>query len=60
MRMYRITTLTLQGVQLTFTVDKYEIEEGKFIKFTDRKTKQVKLFHASRCEITEVEERPWY
>ena len=51
---YRISVLTLNEIQLTFTVSRYEITDGNFVEFTDEKTGQHKKFHASRCEITEV------
>ncbi len=44
----------MQGVTLHYSVSKYEITEGDFIKFTDEKTNKIKIFHASRCEIDEV------
>jgi len=55
MSRYKIKILTLQGVTLHFTVAEYKILEGNFIKFTDEKTNKIKIFHASRCEIDEVE-----
>jgi len=54
MSRYKIKILTLQGVTLHFTVGEYNILEGNFVKFTDEKTNNVKIFHASRCEIDEV------
>lgn len=51
---YKITVLTLQGHQLTFHVDRYEITDGDFVEFTDEKTGKHKKFHGSRCEIEEV------
>ncbi len=56
MRRFRISILTLQGKSLTFTVSKYEVTEGDFVEFIDEKTGKHKKFHASRCEIDEVEE----
>ena len=56
MSRYKIQYLTLQGQTLTFTVSNYKIIEGDFIEFTDERTKKVKKFHCSRCEITEVED----
>jgi len=56
MRRFRISILTLQGKSLTFTVSEYKIVEGDFVEFIDERTKQHKKFHASRCEIDEVEE----
>ena len=53
--MYKISVLTLQGIKLNFTVDYYEITEGGFVEFTDYVTKKRKKFHASRCEIEEVQ-----
>ena len=55
MRKFRISILTLRGVPLTFTVSKYKIIEGDFVEFVDEKTGSHKKFHASRCEIDEVE-----
>jgi len=54
MSRYKIKILTLQGVTLHFTVSEYKILEGDFIRFTDEKTDKIKIFHASRCEIDEV------
>lgn len=54
MSRYKIKILTLQGVTLYFTVSNYTIIEGNFIKFTDEKTGNKKIFHASRCEIDEI------
>ena len=56
MRRYKIQYLTLQGKSLTFTVSKYDITEGDFVEFVDERTGSHKKFHASRCEITEVED----
>ncbi len=53
---YKITVLTLQGHTLTYTVFEYTISEGNFVDFTDEKTKNHKRFHASRCEINEVQQ----
>ena len=55
MSRYRISILTLQGKSLTFTVSEYKVAEGDFIEFIDEVTKKHKKFHASRCEIDEVE-----
>lgn len=60
MRQYKISVLTLQGQQLTFTVDKYTISDGDFVEFIDPKMSMPKKFHASRCEISEVEVRSSY
>lgn len=54
MSRYRISVLTLQGINLTFTVSKYDITMGDFVKFTDEKTGKEKKFHSSRCDIEEV------
>ena len=54
MSRYKIKVLTLQGVNLNFTVSKYEITEGDFIEFIDEKTQRKLKFHGSRCEIEEV------
>ena len=56
MSRFRISILTLQGKSLTFTVSKYDITDGDFVEFTDEKTGDHKKFHASRCEIDEVED----
>ena len=49
---YKIVVKTLQGNILTFTnVDSYEIEPGDILKFKDQKTKEIKRFHSSKCEI---------
>lgn len=53
---YKISTLTLQGRQLTFHVKEYSISAGDFVEFTDEKTGIHKKFHASRCEITGIDE----
>lgn len=54
MSSFRISVLALQGDKLTFTVPAYEIIEGDFIKFLDLRTNKIKIFHASRCEIEEI------
>ena len=59
MRKFRISILTLQGHALTFTVSEYKITEGDFVEFTDEKTGHHKKFHASRCEIDEVNSNGW-
>ncbi len=51
---YKIHILTLQGRQLIFHVSEYKIINGDFVEFVDEKTGQKKKFHASRCEIGEV------
>jgi hypothetical protein len=53
MSRYRITTLTLQGISLTFHVSNYNIGPGDYVEFIDEKTKEPKKFHASRTEIVE-------
>jgi hypothetical protein len=52
--MYKIQVKTIHGAVITFTVEKYEIIDGDFLKFTDRITGQTKIYHSSNCEITEV------
>jgi hypothetical protein len=52
---YKIAVLTLQGKTFTFTVSKYEIVDGDFVEFIDAYTGEKKSFHASRCEIKEIE-----
>lgn len=59
MRRYKINILTLKGVNLHFTISKYEITEGNFIEFVDEVTGRKLKFHSSRCEIEEADdERP--
>ena len=53
-RLYKIVVLTLQGQPLTYHVTSYDVIKGDFVSFIDTKTKILKLFHASRCEITEI------
>lgn len=55
MKKYKIIVLTLSNKTLTFTVSKYEIIEGDFVEFVDEYTGTTQKFHASRCEIKEVE-----
>jgi non-homologous end joining protein Ku len=53
--MFRIQVKTIQDTNiLTFTVDSYEIVEGDFVRFLDKRYNEYKLFHASRCEIKEI------
>jgi len=54
MSRYKIKILTLQGVTLHYSVSEYKIIEGDFITFVDEKTDIKKTFHASRCEIEEI------
>ena len=56
MSRYKINVLTLQGVNLRFTVSKYEVIDGDFIEFIDEKTGRKLNFHSSRCEIEEVKD----
>jgi hypothetical protein len=56
MRRYKIQVLTLQGSNLTFTVNKYDIAPGDFVEFVDEKTGEKKSFHSSRCEIKEFDD----
>lgn len=51
---YKISVKVLQGKILTFSVNNYEIVEGNFIRFEDEKTRKIKRFHSSNCEIEEV------
>ena len=52
-KVYRISVKTLTGAILTFNnVEDYEFE-GIFLKFIDTKTKEVKRFASSNCEIEE-------
>ena len=53
--MYKIKVRTLQGSFLTFTVEKYAVDEG-FVTFTDRITGAEKRFAVSNCEIELVED----
>jgi hypothetical protein len=55
MKKYKIIVLNLSNRTLTFTVSKYEIVEGDFVEFIDEYTGVKQKFHASRCEIKEVE-----
>lgn len=52
--MFRIQVKTIQGTILTYTVKTYTVEEGDFVKFYDEKYKEYKAFHASNCEIKEI------
>jgi len=54
--MFKIQVKTIHGAVITFSVESYTIEEGDFVSFTDRITKDKKLFHSSNCEIKEVKE----
>jgi hypothetical protein len=56
MTRYKIQYLTLQGHVLTFTVSKYDINENGIVIFTDEKNGEIKNFHISRCEISEVKQ----
>lgn len=53
---FKISVKTIQGAILTFSVNKYEIEDGYFVKFLDEKTGRIKRFPSSSCEIQEVKE----
>jgi len=55
MSRYKINILTLKGVQLIFRISEYTITDGNFIEFTDERTGKVLSFHASNCEIEEIE-----
>jgi len=57
MSRYKIVVRTIQGHILTFHVSKYTVSHGDFIEFVDEKTRKLKRFHASHCEIEEVEKR---
>lgn len=46
----------MQGVTLYYTISEYKIIEGDFITFLDEKTGRKKTFHASRCELEEINE----
>jgi len=52
---YKISVKTLQDKILTFSTDNYGIEDG-FVVWKDSRTGQVKRFHSSNCEISEVRE----
>ena len=56
MSRYKIKILSLQGVTLYYTISEYKIIEGDFITFLDEKTGRKKTFHASRCELEEINE----
>jgi len=47
---HKIIVKTLANRLLTFTVSKYEINDG-FVEFIDEKTGINKSFHGSNCEI---------
>ena len=47
---HKIIVRTLSNRILTFTVSKYEINNG-FVEFTDERTNEKKSFHGSNCEI---------
>ena len=49
---YKIAVRTIQGIILTFSTDKYSIEED-FVTWLDIKTNSIKRFHSSNCEISE-------
>jgi len=51
----KISVKALQGQILTFTVDGYELEDG-FVVFRDKKTRKIKRFHGSNCEIEVLED----
>ena len=52
---YKIFAKTLRGEILTFSVDKYTIDDAGFICFFDTFKKENKRFHSSNCEINEEE-----
>ena len=54
--MFKIQVKTIHGNVITFSVEKYTIEDGDFVSFTDRVTGDKKLFHSSNCEIKEVKD----
>ena len=51
---FRISVRTIQGNDLTFTVEKFDVSDG-FVIFRDSKTQIRKWFHSSNCEIQEVD-----
>ena len=53
---FRISVRTLQDVVLTFFVSDYKITEGDFVEFIDEKNGIPKRFHASNCEIEQIQE----
>ena len=53
--LFNIQVKTIQGIILKFThVNGYDIEPGDFIFFIDSKTGNLKRFHTSNCEISEI------
>lgn len=55
--MFKIQVKTIQGTILTYTVKSYTVEDGDFIRFFDEKYKEYKSFHASNCEIKEINDK---
>lgn len=54
--MYRINIKTVSNKILTFrNVESYEVVDN-FLTFTDSRTKQIKRFSTSNCEIEEERE----
>ena len=54
---FRIQVKMLQGIVFTYnSVKAYSIEEGDFVTFIDSKTNKQKKFHASNCEIQDMDE----
>jgi len=54
---FRIQVKMIQGPIFTYNeVDGYSIEEGDFVTFIDSKTNKQKKFHASNCEIQDMDE----
>jgi len=51
---YKIHVKTIQDNILTFTVDKYSVDDNGFVCFTDKFTNKLKKFFSSNCEIEEV------
>lgn len=52
--MYEIFVKTQQQRILIYKVDKYEITEGGFVKFFDKKEQKIKYYHSVWVEINEV------
>ncbi len=56
MRRIKIIVKTLQGHILTFTVSKYQIQDG-FVTFLDERTNVTKKFNVRNVEMNEEPEK---
>lgn len=54
MSKYKINVITVKGILLTFHISSYKISEGSFVEFIDERTGLKKKFHASNCEVEEI------